>query len=348
MNGRDRFLAACAGHPTDATPVWFMRQAGGRLPRYLALRARHSVLEIARTPELCAEVSAGAATALGVDGAVLYADIMLLVEAMGVHVELAETGPVIREPLRDRASIEALRRPDPATDLGFVLEAIGRVRRVLDGSAAVIGIAGGPFTLAAYLLEGGPTRDQLAARALMLRDPDAWHALVDRLADATIGYLRAQAAAGADAVQLFDTWAGILTADEYTRFVAPATRRILAAVPVPTIHSVNRSAPLLEAVAACGATIVAIDSRQPLDAARARLGPDRPVQGNLDPALVVVGGDLLQEGARRVLAQGGGRGHIFGLGEPVPRGVEPDVLRDLAAFVHETTVTLPIAAGGSA
>lgn len=335
MTGAERFLAACAGRPTDTLPVWFMRQAGGRLPRYLALRERHSVMDIARTPELCAEVSAGAAQALGVDGAVLFADIMLLVEAMGVPVELRETGPVIDRPLRDRAAIDALRRPDPAADLGFVLDAIGRVRLAVGASAAVIGIAGGPFTLAAYLVEGAPSRDQLGARALMHADPDAWHALVERLADATIDYLRAQEAAGAQAVQLFDTWAASLTATEYRRFVAPATRRILASVAIPTIHSVARCAPLLTEIGACGATVVAIDSRQSLVAARARLGPARPVQGNLDPALVLAGGSHRFAGARDVVAAGGGTGHIFGLGEAVPKGVEPTVLRDLAAFVHD-------------
>jgi uroporphyrinogen decarboxylase len=337
MNGRERFLATIAGAPTDATPVWFMRQAGGRLPRYLTLRERHSVLEIARTPELCAEVSAGAALELGVDGAVLYADIMLLVEAMGVPVELAETGPVIRAPLRDRAAIVALREPDTGSDLGFVLEAIGLVRHALDGAAAVIGIAGGPFTLAGYLLDGGPTRDQLAARVLMLRDPEAWKLLLDRLADATIDYVRAQAAAGADAIQLFDTWAGILTPDEYRRWVAPTTARILAASPVPTIHSVGRSRSILREVGACGATTVHIDSRQSLREARRVLGPGRPVQGNLDPALSVVGGSPLRDGVTRVLADGGRSGHVFGLGEAVPRGVEPGVLRELAAFVHAST-----------
>jgi len=347
MTGAERFLAACAGRPTDTTPVWFMRQAGGRLPGYLALRERHSVMDIARTPELSAEVSATAASALGVDGAVLFADIMLLVEAMGVPVELTETGPIIRAPLRDRASIDGLRRPDPAADLGFVLEAIRLVRAQLGDAAAVIGIAGGPFTLAAYLIEGAPSRDQIGARALMLRDSRTWHALMDRLADATIDYLRAQEAAGAQAVQLFDTWAASLTALEYRRFVAPATSRILASVAIPTIHSVTRSTAILDEVAACGATVVAIDSRQSLAAARGRLGPDRPVQGNLDPALVLVGGAPLLRGAREVVAEGGGIGHIFGLGEAVPRGVEPAVLRDLAGFVHEIASGTSGREGGS-
>lgn len=347
MTGVERFLAACSGRPTDTTPVWFMRQAGGRLPGYLALRERHSVMEIARTPEYCAEVSASAASSLGVDGAVLFADIMLLVEAMGVPVELTEDGPIILTPLRDRASIEDLRRPDPATDLGFVLEAIRRIRVSLGDTAAVIGVAGGPFTLAAYLIEGAPTRDQIGARALMLRDPQAWHALMDRIADATIDYLQAQEAAGAQAVQLFDTWAASLTALEYRRFVAPVTRRILGSVAIPTIHSVTRSSTIIDEVAACGATVVAVDSRQSLAVARGRLGVDRAVQGNLDPALVLVGGASLLTGAREVVAEGGGIGHIFGLGEAVPRGVQPVVLRDLASFVHELASGTPGHQGGS-
>lgn len=318
-----------------------MRQAGGQLPRYLALRKRHSVLEIARTPSLCAEVSAGAAEALGVDGAVLFADILLLVEAMGVTVELTDAGPVIASPIRDRAAIEGLRRMDTQADLGFVLEAIGLVRAALGDRAAVIGIVGGPFTLAAYLLDGGPTRDQLGARVLMYRDPEAWFALVDRLAEAARDYLVAQARAGAHVVQLFDTWAASLTPVEYERFVAPATRRILAAAPVPTIHSVARCSPLLESVAACGASVMAIDSRQPLDVARQRLGTRRPVQGNLDPALLLAGRAQARQGAHSVLeaaiGAGDGRGHIFGLGEATPRETEPGALRDLAAFVHDAS-----------
>jgi uroporphyrinogen decarboxylase len=338
VTGAERLVAACRGEPVDATPVWFMRQAGGQLPGYLALRERHSVLDIARTPELCAEVSVGAVDALGVDGAVLFADIMLLVQAMGVELELTPAGPVLERPVTTDAAIQAFRTVDPEADLGFVLEAIRLVRSELQArrdAAGVIGIAGGPFTLAAYLIEGSPSRDQLKARALMHARPDAWNGLLTRLADATIAYVQAQVAAGAAVVQLFDTWASSLTPAEYRTFVAPHARRILASVDVPTIHHVARSAAVLEEVAAAGGSVVGIDSRQDLAAARRRLGNERPVQGNLDPALVLAGRGLMRRGAEEVLAAGGGLGHVFNLGEAAPRDVEPAALRDLAQFVHE-------------
>jgi uroporphyrinogen decarboxylase len=337
MTGAERLLAACRGEPVDTTPVWFMRQAGGRLPRYLALRERHDVIDIARTPELCAEVSLGAVDALGTDGAVLFADIMLLVEAMGVPLELTADGPVIERPVRDDATVAALRAVDPEADLGFVLEAIRLVRAGLASRgdpAAVIGIAGGPFTLAAYLIEGSPSRDQLRARALMHARPDTWHALLGRLADASVAYVRAQVRAGAQLVQVFDTWAASLTGDEYREFVAPHARRVLAAVDVPTIHHVTRSAPILDEVAAAGGTVVGIDSRQDLATARRRLGARRPVQGNLDPALVLAGSSFAQRGAARLLASVDPVGHVFNLGEAAPRDGDPAVLRDLVEFVH--------------
>jgi len=264
VTGRERLLAACAGAPVDATPVWYMRQAGGRLPTYVRLRERHTVIEIARTPELCAEVTVAAVETLHVDGAVLFADIMLLAEALGVALELTADGPRIDRPVRTMAEVERLRRVDPGTDLGFVLEAIRRVRAALGDRAAVIGLAGGPFTLAAYLLEGAPSRDQVHARAVMHGSPAVWHALLDRIAAATASYVDAQARAGADVIQLFDTWAASLLPAEYASFVAPYARRVLAAAPAPTVHHVARSAALLETFAAGGATVVSIDSRQSL------------------------------------------------------------------------------------
>lgn len=334
MTGAERLLAACRGAPVDAMPVWYMRQAGGRLPGYLELRERHSVMDIARTPELCAEVTVGAVDALGVDGAVLYADIMLLAEAMGVPVELTPAGPVVERPIRTMRDVEALRSVDPATDLGFVLEAIGLVRARLAGRAAVIGIAGGPFTLAAYLVEGAPSRDQVVARSMIHAAPEVWAALVDRLGTASADYVAAQARAGADVVQVFDTWAASLTPAEYRTSVAPWTGRILTAAPVPTIHHVARSAPLLDEIARLPATVIGIDSRQDLALARRRLGADRPVQGNLDPALVLAGFSHARRGAAELIA-GAAPGHIFNLGEAAPRDADPDVLRDLAAFVHD-------------
>ncbi|HEY3522700.1 MAG TPA: uroporphyrinogen decarboxylase family protein [Candidatus Limnocylindrales bacterium] len=338
MTGRERLLAACRGERVDATPVWFMRQAGGRLPRYLALRERHSVLEIAKTPALAGEVSAAATDALGTDGAVLFADIMLLVEAMGIDLDLTEAGPVVERPIRSPADLVRLRAVDPDADLGFVLEAIRLVRASLGEHAGVVGILGGPFTLASYLVDGGPSRDQIRARILMHADRGTWHDLLERLTAASIAYARAQVAAGADVLQLFDTWAAALTGAEYEASVAPYTRRILASVDVPTVHYVARSAPILDAVAATGATVVAIDSRQSLADARRRLGDGRAIQGNLDPALVMAGWRQAAEGAAEVLAANAGRpGHVFNLGEAAPRDADPDRLRDLVAFVHDRT-----------
>ncbi|HET7726293.1 MAG TPA: uroporphyrinogen decarboxylase [Candidatus Limnocylindrales bacterium] len=337
MTGRERLLAAALGEPVDATPVWFMRQAGGRLARYTSLRARHGVLEIAKTPALCAEVTVAAVEELGVDGAVLFADIMLLAEALGINVELTPAGPVIAAPVRSRTDVERLRSVDPDADLGFVLEAIRRVRTALGERAAVIGLVGGPFTLAAYLLEGAPSRDQVHARAVMHGAPDVWHALLARIAAATTAYLRAQAAAGADVVQVFDTWAGSLTPDEYAAFVAPYARQVVAGAPVPTVQYVARSSALLETIAADGATVIGIDSRQSLAAARDRLGRARPVQGNLDPALVLAGSAAARAGARRVLDEAGAVGHLLNLGEAAPRDADPEVLRDLVSFVHEVS-----------
>jgi uroporphyrinogen decarboxylase len=341
VTGRERLLAACHGEPVDATPVWFMRQAGGRLPRYLALRERHSVLEIAKTPALCAEVSAGAAETLATDGAVLFADIMLLAEALGFGLELTDTGPVVERPVRSADDLERLRAVDVESDLGFVLEAIGLVRASLGPRAGVVGILGGPFTLASYLVEGRPSRDQLVARALIHRDPDLWHALLGRLTEATVAYARAQVAAGADVVQVFDTWASSLTLAEYEAFVAPYGRRILdslGALGTPSVHSVARSAALLPSIAAIGPTVVAVDSRQDLAEARDRLGPDQAVQGNLDPALLLAGWRQTAGGAQEVLAANAGRpGHVFNLGEAAPRDVDPDRLRALVELVHDRT-----------
>ncbi len=252
MTGAERLLAACRAAPVDATPAWFMRQAGGSLPAYLALRERHSVIEIARDPALCAEVTVGAAEVLGTDGAILFADVMLPVEAMGVSLTLTAEGPIIEHPIRTAADVARLRTVDVEADLGFVLDAIGRCRAGLGDRAAVIGLAGGPFTIAAYCIEGGPSRDQLTARRLALGAPEVWTALLDRITTVTVDYVRAQVAAGAQVVQLFDSWAGSLSAADYERLVAPWSRRILAAIRdagAPAIHFAAVGANLLEALA---------------------------------------------------------------------------------------------------
>jgi uroporphyrinogen decarboxylase len=340
MNGADRLLAACRREAVDATPVWFMRQAGGSLPGYLRLREEHSVMEIAKTPALCTEVTCAAVDALGVDGAVMFADVMLPIEAMGVAMELSADGPIIAEPIRSRDDVERLRAVDVRADLGFILEAISLSRHELGGRAAVIGICGGPFTLAAYLIEGGPSRDQLIARAFMHRDPDGWHALMTRITDVSVDYLAAQVEAGAQLVQVFDSWAGSLSAADYDTFVAPHARRVLAAVApeVPVINFAAGSAAILESLAAAGGSVIGIDSRQPLGAAWDRVGHERGVQGNLDPARLTAGWGPTAAGAMNVLAEAAGRpGHVFNLGHAAPRGAPPVLLRDLAALVHDAS-----------
>jgi uroporphyrinogen decarboxylase len=344
VNGADRLLAACRREAVDATPVWFMRQAGGSLPGYLRLRERHSVMEIAKTPALCAEVTHGAVDAFGVDGAVLFADVMLPVEAMGVTMELSAEGPLIAEPIQTREDVERLRAVDVAADLGFVLEAIVLSRQELGDRAAVIGICGGPFTLAAYLIEGGPSRDQLQARAFMHRDPETWHALMARIADVTVDYLRAQVAAGAQLVQVFDSWAGSLSARDYEAFVSPYAARVLAAVAdsVPVIHFAAGSSAILESLAAAGGSVIGVDSRQPLGDAWRRIGYERGIQGNLDPSRLLAGRGPTEAGAREVLAQAQGRpGHIFNLGHAAPRAADPALLRDLVSLVHDESAAAP-------
>jgi len=337
VTGAERLLAACRGEPVDTTPVWFMRQAGGSLPAYLALRERHSVMDIARTPALCAEVTVTAAETLGTDGAVLFADIMLPVEAMGVALSLTADGPVIAHPVRTPADVARLRTVDVAADLGFVVEAIAAARAALGDRAAVVGVAGGPFTLAAYLIEGGPSRDQSTARRLAHAEPDLWATLLDRITATSVDYVTAQVQAGAQVIQIFDSWAGSLSPADYGRLVAPWSWRILDAVRragAPVVHFAAAGGNLLELLAV-GADVVAVDATQSLFVARARLGT-LPVQGNLDPARLAAGWPVVAAAVDQVLKANRGRfGHIFNTGHAVPRDTDPGRLRDVVSLVHE-------------
>ena len=345
MTGAGRLLAACRVEPVDTTPVWFMRQSGGSLPRYLAMRERHSVLEIAGSPELCAEVTVAAAETLGTDAAVLFVDIMLPVQAMGVDLELTSTGPLVRQPLRTLADVEGLRPVDVEADLGFVLEAIRRSRRELGDRAGLIGLAGGPFTIASYLIDGGPTRDQLGARRMAHGAPEIWSALLDRITETTVAYVTAQVAAGAQVIQLFDSWAGVLSAADYDRFVAPWSRRILAAVGAtgaPAIHYAAVGGHLLERLA-IDADVVSVDPTQPLDQARRRLGAVA-VQGNLDPACLAADWRVVADRVDRVLDANGGRpGHVFNTGHAIARDTPPDRLRAIVDHVHEQALVATVA-----
>ena len=336
---KDRFVRACRREPVDATPIWFMRQAGRSFAAYRALRQRYGILELAKTPDLCAEVTLMPVRELGVDAAVLFADIMLPLEPMGVGLRIEpDVGPIIDRPIRSAADVAALRSFDPG-EVSFTLDAIRLVRRELDGTAGVIGFSGAPFTLACYLIEGRPSRDFATAKAFMYREPAAWHDLMGRLATMVAAYLRAQVDAGADVVQLFDSWVGGLGPADYREFVQPYVRRIFAALDgVPAIHFGTGTAALLELLADAGGDVIGLDHRVPLADSWRRIGPDRGVQGNLDSARLLAGWEATRVGAQRVLDEAAGRpGHVFNLGHGVLPETDTNLLRRLVDFVHEQT-----------
>jgi len=335
----DRFVRACRREPVDATPVWFMRQAGRSFAAYRTLRERYGILELAKTPDLCAEVTLMPVRELGVDAAVLFADIMLPLEPMGVALRIEpEVGPIIDRPIRSAADVAALRPFDPG-EVAFTMDAIRLVRRELDGTAGVIGFSGAPFTLACYLIEGRPSRDFATAKAFMYREPAAWHDLMERLSVMVAAYLRSQVDAGADVVQLFDSWVGGLGPADYREFVQPHVRRIFAGLQgVPTIHFGTGTAALLELLAAAGGDVIGLDHRVSLAAAWVRVGHDRAVQGNLDPARLLAGWEATRAGALAVLDEAAGRpGHVFNLGHGVLPETDTDLLRRLVDLVHEQT-----------
>lgn len=340
VSGEARFLAAARHELADATPVWFMRQAGRCLADYRRLRERYEILTLAKTPELCAQVTRMPVDAFGVDAAVLFADIMLPLEPMGVSLEIQpEVGPIIHNPVRSPADVDRLRLIEPAEEVGFVMDAIRLVRSSLDGRAGVIGFSGAPFTLACYLIEGRPSRDYATAKAFMYREPAAWHALMTKLATVVARYLNAQVAAGAQVVQLFDSWVGALSAADYDEYVAPHVRSIFGAIDgVPTIHFGTSTASLLERMADAGGDLISIDARQPLDEAWRRIGFDRGIQGNLDATRLLAGWEATQAGARDVLRRAAGRpGHVFNLGHGVLPDTDPELLGRLVDFVHSET-----------
>jgi uroporphyrinogen decarboxylase len=336
---RPLLVRAAQREPVERTPVWFMRQAGRSLPEYREIRKRHGLFEICRRPELCAEVTLQPVHAHGVDGAVMFADIMLPVLGMGVDVELVEgVGPVVATPVRTPEDVARLGVPAPEEAVPFVLEAVRLVRDELPAEKAVIGFAGGPFTVAGYLVEGRPTREFTKTKACMYGSPDVWHALMEKLADAFAAYVVALARAGADVIQLFDSWIGALSVDDYLEFAAPYSARILEAVEVPTIHFGTGTAHLLEALSEVGGDVIGLDWRVPIDQGWERVGLDRAVQGNLDPALLLGPFERTRAAALRILDAVGGRpGHIFNLGHGVLPDTDPADLRRLVELVHERT-----------
>lgn len=334
------FVRAARREPTEYTPVWFMRQAGRILPEYRSLRERRSLLEICSEPELCAEVTLQPLRRMPLDAAVLFADIMLPLMGIGIELELVDdVGPVIRRPIRDSAGVSALRPIEPEEDVPYVLETIRLVKDEIAPARGVVGFAGGPFTLASYLIEGRPTRDFAQTKALMYGAPDVWHDLLGRLASIMSTYLLAQIRAGVDAVQLFDSWVGALAPADYVRYVQPYSRRIFAelrSAGVPMIHFGTNTATLLDHMKDDGATIIGVDWRIPLDRAWERIGPDLGIQGNLDPAALLGPVEVMEQKAADVLWRAARRtGHIFNLGHGLLPTTPLDNAMRLVDFVHE-------------
>jgi uroporphyrinogen decarboxylase len=334
-------VRAARREPVERTPVWFMRQAGRSLPEYRALRERHGFFEIAHTPELCAEVTLQPVRRHDVDAAVLFADIMTPVLGMGLAVELVEgVGPVVERPVRTRADVERLRIPEPEEAFAAVLEAIRLVRQELADEKAVVGFCGGPFTVAGYLVEGRPSRELARTKALMLGEPAVWAALMERLSGTFAAYIAAKARAGADVIQVFDSWVGALSPRHYREHVAPWSRAVLEGAGVPTIHFGTGATHLLEDLAAAGGDVIGLDWRLPLDEGWERL-PGTAVQGNLDPAVLLAPWEVVEREALDVLDRAGGRpGHVFNLGHGVLPDTGPDTLTRLVGLVRERSVVL--------
>lgn len=340
MNGRDRFLAAANLLAVDTTPVWFMRQAGRCLPEYRAMRKRYSFMELAHTPELAVEATLMPVDHFGVDGAVLFADIMLPLEGMGVELEIKPgVGPIIANPIRTMADVEALRVVGPEEGTPYVLKALTLLRQELGDRAAVLGFAGAPWTLACYLVDGRPTKEYPKTKAMMYGEPRLWHALMEKLTQVTELYVHGQAAAGADVVQLFDSWLGLVDADSYRTNVLPYTSRIFSALrrSVPTIHFSTGTTHLLAAIRDARPNMVSVDWRIRIEDAWDILGDEIGIQGNLDPAMMFAPWAAIEAAARDILDQTDGRpGHIFNLGHGIHPETDPGKLLELTQFVHNS------------
>jgi uroporphyrinogen decarboxylase len=332
------FLRACRREPTAVTPIWLMRQAGRYMPEYRSLRAKVSFLELCKNPALATEVTVTAAERLGVDAAILFADILLILEPLGFALEFAKgEGPVIHNPVQTAADVARVRRLAGPEPLAYVTEAVRAIRAALRPATPLIGFAGAPFTLACYAIEGGGSRHYEQAKTFLYRDPGAWDALMEILVDATALYLNAQAAAGAQVLQVFDSWVGNLSPDDYRRFVLPHMRRLFAQLDpgVPVIHFGTDTSSLLELQRDAGGHVIGLDWRVELDRAWERLGPGVGVQGNLDPVVLFAPLPEIERQVQRILAQAGGRpGHIFNLGHGILPHTPVDHVVALVDMVH--------------
>ncbi len=334
-----RFLRACYGLPTDYTPIWMMRQAGRYLPEYQAVRSRLGFLDLCKTPDLAAEVTVQPIDRLGVDAAILFADILLICQAMGQHLEFtAGHGPRL-EPVASESDIERLVVPDPTDECGFVMETVSEVRRRLAGKVPLIGFAGAPFTVATYMVEGGSSKSFSNLKRMMFAEPALYRRLLDKITEATTLYLEAQVEAGAEALQIFDSWAGALTAPDFRAHALPYVQRMVESLSnkdVPVIYYVGQAAHLIEPMVESGAEVLGVDWRLPLSEARRRIGGRAAVQGNLDPCVLLGPVELIEERARAVLEEAGPKpGHIFNLGHGILPETSPSHAKALVDTVHE-------------
>lgn len=333
------FLQACRREPTPYTPVWLMRQAGRYMPEYRAIRERVPFLTLCKSPELAAQVTVQAVERLGVDAAIIFADILLIVEPMGVGLEFSQgDGPVIHRPVRSGADVDHLWEVLPSESLPFVFEAIKLARSGLSSKTPLIGFSGAPFTVASYLIEGGSSRNYIETKRLMYSDPGAWRALMERLVRVTTAYINGQIAAGAQAIQLFDSWVGCLSPADYREFLLPHMKTLLQGITpgTPVIHFGVETSSLLELLAEAGGDVIGVDWRIELDTAWRRIGFDRAVQGNLDPVTLFAPLAELRRQTERVLRSAAGRpGHVFNLGHGILPQTPVDHVVALVDMVHE-------------
>lgn len=335
----DTFLKACRREPVEHTPVWLMRQAGRYMKEYMAIREKHSFLEMCRTPELACEVTLQPIRAFELDAAIIFADILLPLEGMGINLEFAKNeGPVISNPVRTRADIDAIRIINPEEDVPYLLEAIKMVRSELNGKVPLIGFAATPFTLASYIIEGQGSRNYLNTKTLMYSDPVGWHMLMDKIADVLITYLNAQVDAGAQTLQIFGSWDGCLGPRDYVEYALPYTKKVIESVnkSVPLINFSTGTATYLDKVKDAGGDVVGVDWKINLDDAWNLIGHDKGIQGNLEPVTLFGPVENLRKRAKEIIDQAGGRpGHIFNLGHGIILGTPVDNVKALVDAVHE-------------
>ena len=331
-------VRALRGEPVETTPIWLMRQAGRYLPEYRRVRSQFDFLTVCKTPDLAVEVTLQPIRRFGFDGAILFSDILIPIEAMGLQVRF-NPGPEVDAPVRTAKDVQSLRRPDPTVELSFVLETLRLLRRELPPGVALIGFAGGPFTMAAYIVEGESSKDFLLLKSLMYREPLLYHALMEKLSLVVSDYLSAQIQAGAQAVQLFDTWSGILSPRDYREFVLPHVRRIVERVKTPGVPFILfgvGTAGLLEIMVETGADVLGIDWRTSMKDARRRLGPNLPLQGNLEPAVLYAPFEIIRERAREIMEDVGPQSaHVFNLGHGITPETPVEAVSELVRYVHE-------------